>query len=72
VYKRAVADVQERLQVRIMELDIELHDRDIGAELLAARTQSGLSQSAFARAAGVSVRTLQEWEQGRKASEGTP
>ena len=37
---------------------------------LAARSQSGLSQSQFARAAGVSVRTLQEWEQGRKRPSG--
>lgn len=39
-------------------------------QLLAARTQSGLSQSEFARATGVSVRTLQEWEQGRKVPSG--
>jgi putative transcriptional regulator len=39
-------------------------------QVLAARTQSGLSQSAFARATGVSVRTLQEWEQGRKIPSG--
>ena len=25
VYNRAVADVQERLQIRVMEVDIELH-----------------------------------------------
>jgi putative transcriptional regulator len=39
-------------------------------QLLSARAQSGLSQSQFARAAGVSVRTLQEWEQGRKRPSG--
>ena len=39
-------------------------------QLMAARMQSGLSQSQFARAAGVSVRTLQEWEQGRKRPSG--
>ena len=39
-------------------------------QLLSARSQSGLSQSQFARAAGVSVRTLQEWEQGRKRPSG--
>ncbi len=39
-------------------------------QLLAARSQSGMSQSEFARATGVSVRTLQEWEQGRKAPSG--
>jgi putative transcriptional regulator len=29
-----------------------------------------LSQAEFARATGVSVRTLQEWEQGRKVPSG--
>ncbi len=39
-------------------------------QLVAARTASGLSQAEFARATGVSVRTLQEWEQGRKVPSG--
>ena len=39
-------------------------------QLLAARSASGLSQAQFAKAAGVSVRTIQEWEQGRKAPSG--
>lgn len=34
------------------------------------RTRVGLSQSEFARLLGVSVRTLQEWEQGRRAPSG--
>jgi putative transcriptional regulator len=38
--------------------------------LLNARSQAGLSQAEFARATGVSVRTLQEWEQGRKVPSG--
>jgi len=39
-------------------------------QLLNARSQAGLSQAEFARATGVSVRTLQEWEQGRKVPSG--
>lgn len=35
-----------------------------------AREQVGLSQSEFARLLGVSVRTLQEWEQGRRIPSG--
>jgi putative transcriptional regulator len=35
-----------------------------------ARAATGLSQAAFARLLGVSVRTLQEWEQGRKVPSG--
>lgn len=34
------------------------------------RGRVGLSQSDFARLLGVSVRTLQEWEQGRRAPSG--
>jgi putative transcriptional regulator len=39
-------------------------------QLIAARAGSGMSQAEFARAIGVSVRTLQEWEQGRKLPSG--
>ncbi len=35
-----------------------------------ARAATKLSQAAFARLLGVSVRTLQEWEQGRKIPSG--
>ena len=34
------------------------------------RDKTGLSQPDFARLLGVSVRTLQEWEQGRRAPTG--
>lgn len=35
-----------------------------------ARLQSGLTQAQFAKLMGVSVRTLQEWEQGRRLPTG--
>lgn len=38
--------------------------------VVAARLKSGLSQARFARLLGVSVRTLQDWEQGRRAPSG--
>jgi putative transcriptional regulator len=34
------------------------------------REKTGLSQSRFAKLLGVSVRTLQDWEQGRRAPSG--
>ena len=36
----------------------------------AIRESTGLTQSQFAKLLGVSVRTLQEWEQGRRAPTG--
>jgi putative transcriptional regulator len=48
-------------------------DENIPAEkavVAAARAATGFSQSAFAKLLGVSVRTLQEWEQGRKVPSG--
>ena len=39
-------------------------------EIFAARSETGLSQEQFARLLGVSKRTLQEWEQGRKQPSG--
>ena len=38
--------------------------------VIEARLQSGLSQSEFAKLLGVSKRTLQEWEQGRRQPSG--
>jgi putative transcriptional regulator len=37
---------------------------------LAARERTGLSQARFAELLGVSVRTLQKWEQGRRQPSG--
>ena len=40
------------------------------SSVVAVHVQSGLSQSLFAKLLGVSVRTLQEWEQGRRHPSG--
>ena len=45
------------------------HQPDL-PEIVRARLASGLSQSAFAELLGVSVRTLQDWEQGRREPSG--
>jgi putative transcriptional regulator len=66
------------------ELDAYEAQRDLASELLQsiqemkagqvkvteARKKTGLSQSQFAMLMGVSVRTLQGWEQGRKQPSG--
>ncbi|GAB3386540.1 helix-turn-helix domain-containing protein [Azotobacter armeniacus] len=39
-------------------------------EAAEARSKTGLSQPKFAELLGVSVRTLQEWEQGRRSPSG--
>lgn len=38
--------------------------------VVSARMKSGLTQSEFAKLLGVSVRTLQDWEQGRREPSG--
>ncbi|WP_262032101.1 helix-turn-helix domain-containing protein [Microvirga sp. Mcv34] len=39
-------------------------------DVVAIRTKTGLSQAAFARRIGVSVGTIRNWEQGRRAPQG--
>jgi len=44
--------------------------RVVSSPVIEARQKTGLSQSQFAALLGVSVRTLQGWEQGRKQPSG--
>jgi putative transcriptional regulator len=57
--------------VREMKAGIRarVHRPDI-SQIAHARLVSGLSQIAFAALLGVSVRTLQDWEQGRREPSG--
>jgi putative transcriptional regulator len=57
--------------VREMKADVRsrVHRPEI-SKIAHARLISGLSQTAFARLLGVSVRTLQDWEQGRREPSG--
>jgi putative transcriptional regulator len=59
------------------ELEQSVHEMLAGkgavvpvSPVVAVRIKSGLSQSQFAVLLGVSVRTLQEWEQGRRQPSG--
>jgi putative transcriptional regulator len=55
----------------IRELKRGNHGRVITVPSISSiREKTGLSQSTFARLLGVSVRTLQEWEQGRRVPSG--
>jgi putative transcriptional regulator len=55
----------------IREIKRGEHGRGINVPPVATiRERTGLSQAEFARLLGVSVRTLQEWEQGRRAPSG--
>lgn len=42
----------------------------VHSPMIAVRTAAGLSQAQFAALIGVSARTLQEWEQGRRQPSG--
>ena len=46
------------------------HVHVVSSPVIEARKRTGLSQSQFAALMGVSVRTLQGWEQGRKQPSG--
>ena len=55
----------------IRELKRGEHGRVVNVPPVSAvRESTGLSQAEFARLLGVSLRTLQEWEQGRRAPSG--
>src|SRR5476651_883090 len=58
----AVIDVKEGRHGQVHHVEI--------TQAAEARSKTGLSQPKFAELLGVSVRTLQEWEQGRRSPSG--
>jgi putative transcriptional regulator len=55
----------------LREIKADKHGRVMTVPSVASiRQKTGLSQSRFAALLGVSVRTLQDWEQGRRAPSG--
>lgn len=70
---QANIDVGAELLKSVREMNAGKRARTHRPEVSAvvrARLVSGLSQSAFAALLGVSVRTLQDWEQGRREPSG--
>ncbi|MDH5668464.1 MAG: helix-turn-helix domain-containing protein [Nitrospira sp.] len=71
--RRSKVDISAELLSSVREMKAGIRARvrrpEI-SEVVRARVASGLSQSAFATLLGVSVRTLQDWEQGRREPSG--
>ena len=66
-------DLGEELLASVREMKSNIRGRThqpVISEIASARVASGLSQAAFASLMGVSVRTLQDWEQGRREPSG--
>lgn len=59
---QSVREMKAQNFARVTEVDVN--------EVVQARQGTGLSQSEFASALSISKRTLQEWEQGRRAPSG--
>ena len=64
-------DIGAEILQGLRELKRGEHGRVINVpDVAATREKTGLSQARFAELLGVSVRTLQDWEQGRRAPSG--
>ena len=64
-------DVGREILAGLREIKAGNHGRVVNIpDVGAIREKTGLSQSRFAVLLGVSVRTLQDWEQGRRAPSG--
>jgi len=68
---RSKRDIGVEILQGLREIKRGDHSRVINIpEVASIREKTGLSQARFAQLLGVSVRTLQDWEQGRRAPAG--
>jgi putative transcriptional regulator len=73
--RKSMARAKRNIGIEILEGVREIKRGEHGRvsnvpSVTAVRERTGLSQARFAQLLGVSVRTLQEWEQGRRAPSG--
>ena len=66
----ASRDIAAELEESVREMLADQGAEVAISPVVSARMKSGLSQARFAALLGVSVRTLQEWEQGRRQPSG--
>lgn len=68
---RSTRNIGEETLEGLRELERGEHGRVVTLPTMSSiRERTGLSQTRFAELLGVSVRTLQDWEQGRRAPNG--
>lgn len=68
---RKKRDIGREILDGLRELKRGVHGRIVNVpDVAAVRARTDLSQGQFAKLLGVSVRTLQDWEQGRRAPSG--
>jgi len=68
---RRKRDIGQEILDGLREIKSGKHGRVINVpDVAEIREKTGLSQTRFAQLLGVSVRTLQDWEQGRRSPSG--
>ena len=68
---KATRDIGREILKGLKEIKRGQHGRIVNIPSVASiREKTGLSQARFAELLGVSARTLQDWEQGRRAPSG--
>ena len=68
---KAKRDIGHEILEGLQEIKRGKHGRVINVpDIAEIRKKSGLSQAQFSQLLGVSVRTLQDWEQGRRSPSG--